>query len=292
LFNSPHVPAQVIEAFIALVLSKPLLHWVVISGTHGHDSYENEQSVYKRSAFNNAPPNLHLLEQTGTVVLDGTAFYAPGHSSTVKPSAEAHVLLFHGGPAEATSYVNASAIKGFDYIALGHFHFYEELYISGIPAAYPGTIIPFASPKGRSGINESTFARVVLAKGKASIHRETPAEERFVRGRIMRAEDLDALEPVVNGSTRLELWGSAEYEKDADTRFKKKAAQYAYTSVALRELPPALIAAVDSILEEQDDPDIPWGDVREAAFKLLSGEEGLDFLKPDKHIPVLKSRGV
>ena len=292
LFHSPHVPSAVINAFIALAAAHQALPWVLISGTHGHDSFENEQSVYKRSGFAPPLPNMHLLDQKGTEVINGVAFYAPGHRATAKPDAEAHVLLFHGSPAEAAAYVGSAAVQAFDYIALGHYHSYEEHTICGIPAAYPGTIIPFASPKGRDGSNDSSYARVEFGKGKAGIHREAPAEERFVRARIMGPEDLDVLEPLVHEATSLELWGSAEYEKDAAARFRKKAGRYAYSPVALRQLPPALIAAVDSILDEQDDESIPWGDVREAAFKLLSGEEGLNFLKPDKHIPLMKSGGV
>ncbi len=287
LFNSPHIPGKIIDDFLELAAGVPGIPWILASGTHGHDSHENEQSVYKRSSFSSLPDNIHLIDQTGSAVINNIAFYTDTHQCTTKLSADKHILVFHGTPEEASLFLNASKIKGFDYAAMGHFHYFDTFTVGSIPVAYPGTIIPFASPKGKTGLNESSYALVQLDKA-AVIEKKQPAPEKFIRARIFKQEDLDSLEGQVNKDTILELWGSSQYTKDAASSFKTRTAGFSYIPVDLKDIPPRLIEVMDAIIQEQNtDSDIPWDLVREAALKLISGEEGQNYLKPDKTVPIL-----
>ncbi len=84
------------------------------------------------------------------------------------------------------------------------------------------------------------------------------------------------------------MWGSSQYTKDAASSFKTRTAGFSYIPVDLKDIPPRLIEVMDAIIQEQNtDSDIPWDLVREAALKLISGEEGQNYLKHDKTVPIL-----
>lgn len=286
LFDSPHVTAAVINAFRDLIARYGALQYVVVSGTHGHDSFENEKSIYRRSVFKTFPDNFHLLDAGGAghVVVDGIAFYSTSHSLTGPLAADRHVLVFHGTAEEVQEFIAKSPVKRFDYMALGHFHYFDEFQINTSTAAYSGTPLAFEWPKGQTGINESTFAEVVFDSASSRVVKRDSSDVRFVRALVSCPDQFDGIEKALTRKTWLAIRGNPQLKEQAVTRFGGRVNSFVYTALEIKDMPEMLITAIDEIIQRQDNQNIPWEEVREAAVRLLSGEEGKDFLKPDRYI--------
>ncbi len=288
LFDSPHVPSAVIERLSALVGKYPSLPYVVVSGTHGHDSFDNEKSIYRRSSFRSFPGNFHHLDlDRGYAVIDGVAYYSASCGLSALPAADHHVLLFHGTYEDAVSAVSSSALKRCDYIAMGHFHCHREYAVNRSRASHSGTLLAFEWPKGNSGANESTYSEAVFDAGSVTVSKRYSSDVKFMRAFVPGAEQLRQIESSITGNTWLALYGRPQFREEAERMFRDRVNQFSYRELQIKDMPELLVRSVEEIIAGQDDESIPWNDVKEAALRLLSGEEGKDFLNPLKYLGTL-----
>jgi len=289
LFDSPHVLSSVIEGFRKVIEKYAGINYIAVSGTHGHDSYENERSVYKRSNFENFPGNFYLLDRSenGYVIIDDIAYYSSTHTLGAKPAAGYHVLVFHGVAEEVQNFIQGSSVKNYDYIALGHYHFFNQFSINNIPCAYSGSLLAHEWPKGKQGINESTYAEVAFEKNTISVTRRHSSSVQMVRHYVSRSEHLDDVESRLSDNTWLMLWGKPELKEEAYSRFRDRVKSIDYRELEVKDLPGMVVNAVEKVIQEQEDDSIPWDRVKEAVLALLSGEEGTDFINPDKYMKTM-----
>ena len=286
LFDSPHVPSSIVESFRELVSKNIQVNYVLISGTHGHDSYENERSIFKRSIFKSFPANFYFLDslEQGFTIIDDIAFYSPTHVLSSMPAADHHVLAFHGVSDEVQDFLSKSSVRRYDYIALGHFHYFDSFTIGKSSASYSGSLLAFEWPKGKKGVNESTYAEIVFDGNEVTVNKKYSSDVKMIRSYISESRHLDEIGVLLTSKTWLKLWGKPQFKEEADSRFRAKVNSFEYKDLETRELPEMLIEAIDQLVQQQTDEHIPWDMVKETALRLLSGEEGIDFINPDKHL--------
>ena len=189
LFDHARIPAHDFE-FVHQQFEKLECPIVVIPGNHDlHD----DQSVWKHFNELQELSNIHfLLEECGTYIqlpeLDmalwgrGMAEHSPENRPLEGiPSRSEHkwyVGLAHGQVVKQESDYVSSIIteteianSGFDYLALGHVHVWEEFNYHNTIACYPGSPVK-AFSTSRGGF----FALVTLSENGVSIEkREVPA---------------------------------------------------------------------------------------------------------------------
>ena len=162
IFDS-HVPLNDdLELFRAEIgrLKKNKIRCVLIPGNH--DGYEYADSVW-REEF----PWVHLLSEPEidkpvTIPLNGTDchFYGFAFDSQLsKPPFDEfkrnnadgfHIALLHGSLVDGSQFEMHNrnvpldkkklSLSGMDYIALGHYHNFQELDVDGVKIVYPGTL--------------------------------------------------------------------------------------------------------------------------------------------------------
>ena len=288
LFNSPQVPNAVINRFFSMASGHKSIPVIIASGTHGHDSIENEKSVYRRPIFKSKPDNVTLLDDAsgGHVIVNGIAFYSRNFKELAS-GADYHVLVFHGNRQEASNYIQSSAIRNYSYIAMGHFHFFNEFKIEGITAAYCGTPLAFEAPKGSQGKNDSTYALVHLERGGTTVEQRSASGINIIKAFIASEEHIERLKGLVNKDTHVILSGKVDLREKVENEIKPLAATFSFDGITLGGVPPMLIKLLDEIIAarmKDGDGNIPWEDVREVALKLISNEEGKGFLNPERFI--------
>ncbi len=165
---------------------------VVIPGNHDvHD----ERSVWKRFDSSNLDSDVHLfldeegmslclpqldVSLWGRAMTEHTPENKPLESIPSQPETKWNIGLAHGQVVQnATEYISSTisedeiAQSGFDYLALGHVHVWEEYRLGNTLACYPGSPVKaFATARG------GFFAIATLSSDGVSLEKiEVPAPE-------------------------------------------------------------------------------------------------------------------
>ncbi len=189
LFDHSRVKAHDID-FVCDQFNKLDCHVVVIPGNHDvHDDH----SVWKRFETDRLGKNVHfLLDAEGTridlsdldlsiwgrAMTEHTPENKPLQGAGAKPNATWNIGLAHGQvvntPTEyVSSTISEDEIKesGFDYLALGHVHVWQDYDLGNTVACYPGSPVKaFATTRG------GFFALLTLQDGRVTLEkREVPA---------------------------------------------------------------------------------------------------------------------
>lgn len=189
LFDHSRVKAHDID-FVCNQFHKLDCHVVVIPGNHDvHD----DDSVWKRFETERLGKNVHFLLDAegaridlpdldlsiwGRAMTEHTPENKPLQGAGDKPNATWNIGLAHGQvvntPTEyVSSTISEDEIKesGFDYLALGHVHVWQDYDLGNTVACYPGSPVKaFATTRG------GFFALLTLQNGSVTLEkREVPA---------------------------------------------------------------------------------------------------------------------
>ena len=162
IFDSHVPPNDDLELFRAQInrLKKSKIHCVIIPGNH--DGYEYADSVWRDNL-----PWAHLLKEPAmgeplTISLNGTDchFYGFAFDSQLsKPPFDEfkrkdadgfHIALLHGSLVDGSQFEMHNrnvpldrkklSLSGMDYLALVHYHNFQEVDANGVKIVYPGTL--------------------------------------------------------------------------------------------------------------------------------------------------------
>lgn len=189
LFDHSRVKSHDID-FVCHQFSKLDCHVVVIPGNHDvHD----DQSVWNRFDTARVGQNVHFLLSAegaridltdldlsiwGRAMTEHTPENRPLDGARAQPTAKWNIGLAHGQvvntPTEyVSSTISEDEIKdsGFDYLALGHVHVWQDYELGNTVACYPGSPVKaFATTRG------GFFALLTLEDGRVKLEkREVPA---------------------------------------------------------------------------------------------------------------------
>lgn len=189
LFDHSRVKSHDID-FVCDQFSKLDCHIVVIPGNHDvHDQH----SVWNRFDRNKLGCNVHFLLSEdgarvdlndldlsiwGKAMTEHTPENRPLLGAQVIPSATWNIGLAHGQVVNTqTDYISSTISEdeiresGFDYLALGHVHVWQDYNLGNTVACYPGSPVKaFATTRG------GFFALLTLEDGRVELEkREVPA---------------------------------------------------------------------------------------------------------------------
>lgn len=189
LFDHSRVKSHDID-FVCSQLGKLDCHIVVIPGNHDvHD----DRSVWNRFETEKLGENVHfLLSAEGTridlsdldlsiwgrAMTEHTPENKPLHGANTKTTSTWNIGLAHGQVVNTpTEYVSSTISEdeirdsGFDYLALGHVHVWQDYELGKTVACYPGSPVKaFATTRG------GFFAMLTLENGLVTLEkREVPA---------------------------------------------------------------------------------------------------------------------
>jgi DNA repair exonuclease SbcCD nuclease subunit len=285
LFDSPQITSSVIEELKNLIQKFKDINFISISGTAGHDGLDNERSVYNRTIFRSFPENFIILDRIKEKIFTANdmTFYGAASGQAGDIQTKYHILIFHGAPNDLDICLTALPGKKFDYIAMGHYHSFEVFKKNNIRTAYSGTVLAFEEPKGRSGEGDSSYAEVTLSGSGVEIVKKTSSEIKIIKKFIQSEKDIMNLKDSINSSSYLHLSGNEIYQEKAEEILKAAAASFKYNPIKLKEIPAVLTNSIKEIIDEHLKEDLPWNLIHETALRLISGEEGSDFLKPEKY---------
>lgn len=189
LFDHSRIKAHDIN-FVCTQFNKLDCHVVVLPGNHDvHD----ESSVWNRFDPDKLGPNVHMLLSTegarididdldlsiwGKAMCEHSPEYRPLLGAQAKSHLSWNIGLAHGQVVNTkTEYVSSTIMEdeirdsGFDYLALGHVHVWQDYQLGNTLACYPGSPVKaFATTRG------GFFALLTLEDGELTLEkREVPA---------------------------------------------------------------------------------------------------------------------
>lgn len=189
LFDHARVKPQDLD-FVCAQFEKLSCHIIVIPGNHDvHD----ERSVWDRFDRNRLGSNVRLMLSTegtridlddldlsiwGRAMNEHTPENRPLLGATTTPNSSWNIGLAHGQVVNCeTEYVSSTISEdeirqsGFDYLALGHVHVWQDYELGNTVACYPGSPVKaFATTRG------GFFALLTLEDGEVKLEkREVPA---------------------------------------------------------------------------------------------------------------------
>ncbi len=175
-FDNARISDGVLEFFIS-EMGRARVPAVILPGNH--DLYDSV-SLYLRSPFLDAPPNLHIIRGTHgetltfpELTLDIWGRAMDSHTPSFRPLAGVRrtrqdhwlVAIAHGhfhfpdDTEERSSPIRPIEIaeSACDYIALGHWERFEEVSQNGITAFYSGSPMGAATSRGEVAVNVVDF---------------------------------------------------------------------------------------------------------------------------------------
>jgi len=242
LFDSHRPEARLVQLVKRgfATLSAAGVHVVVVPGTHDTASYTN--SVYRTEDFGDALITLDTSEEPFALEVDGQPIFiytvvrgptcrtVPIDKLTRTAQDGIHIGVLHAAIqpesgiefADSELVVTLPALAGtqLDYIALGHYHDFNQYSANGVTAVYPGTL------EGRSF--DETGERYLVTTTFTShgpVVEKTPFNARTVRQETIdldttpcsdQAELCDRIGQMADDDTilRLTITGNAEFSLD------------------------------------------------------------------------------
>ncbi len=228
LFDSNFIPSKIANEIFEIFLNYKEINTIIIpgggirtsEGISGHDAYV-ARSIYRRPDIEIflKEPNIHLLTPDNpTTKIDDVAFYAGFFDipKVEKLDGMYHIAVVHGcfsdHPRENEISISSLEDTFFDYICLGHYHFYKKFHKS----AYSGSLVQFEFLKAKDAT--SGYVEVKIADSIDINYIFFDNAPRFLKMDILNKEDLEFIKNIDN-NTYIQITGYSKELEDKISEF-------------------------------------------------------------------------